>query len=884
MASSYAKLGLCISRHPLLFLAVGFGSYFAMLPGTLIMKGEEWLMWMKLDSQFVNVFAFQDTQYMEDYNHGTGLFDSPREEAVTMIPKGGSIMNAGFLASALAAEAELKSKRGEYDGNYYGLEDVCSRAVAGGPCEWQSLLDLLVPSRDPAALSGLAGQTPAEVGASLVANVPVQMRSMLRLMVSTGGSAWPGAAATDAQLGTWLATRTAIMTFVKLRSVGDLAMHTRAYELEIEAFVQRNRHGYQEIGEVSCLLELSFGREIAVMCINALALIFSTVGIMVVYGVWWLGTQTRKPGNSQRLLIAAGAMIPAMASFASFGVLGYIRLPFNVLAFMVPFLGIAMGIDNIFVCTSALKHVGPEKSIEVAISEAVSEAGVAVTTTSLTSLVALLVSIFTSLNLPGFVAFNTATAITVFGNWLGALVLYPAMLTLNERRIEGGYRDILFWKKRAPICQSEAPVEGAGVSCLQGLADPGPPLKRFIVQRYAPLIENNLVFKVLGSIFFLSCTVAGFALMQEVDSGMPDRYMVPDNSYLQDFFEQNEEHFGNAPPMDVQLAVESLDLGSAAYRAKLTAVMNAARQDPDVAMVDCWPDVVASSLPSDASRAQAVDAVANLVRGQGAMYRRDMRSWAGGDVGTGLPTVAKCHVFYFLSWDAKAKAAQADRLIRLLRGTSAPFHSLDVTPYHKLFAIQVGRYHNIKGAMLFTAAMAVAAVYVTLNVFLPPHIAVIAIVSMLGTLGALFGYMAIAGSNFNMVTYCSVVMAIGFCVDYATHVAHFSDHHMKPGTPWSARMCKSIQTCGYDVGHGAFTAFLGVCLMMAGGSPAFRVFCLNVVVITVFGGLSALFGVPSLVSLLSSLMQHGPCSSARVTPVVPADPSGSAETLEECKC
>merc|ERR1712137_348750 len=102
----------------------------------------------------------------------------------------------------------------------------------------------------------------------------------------------------------------------------------------------------------------------------------------------------------------------------------------------------------------------------------------------------------------------------------------------------------------------------------------------------------------------------------------------------------------------------------------------------------------------------------------------------------------------------------------------------------------------------------------------------------IGTVGALFGYMALADSAFNMVTFCSVVMAIGFCVDYATHVAHFADHHVEPGTPWSTRMKLSVQACGYDVGHGSFTAFLGVCLMLLGGSPAFRIFCLNVIIIT----------------------------------------------------
>jgi len=310
---------------------------------------------------------------------------------------------------------------------------------------------------------------------------------------------------------------------------------------------------------------------------------------------------------------------------------------------------------------------------------------------------------------------------------------------------------------------------------------------------------------------------------------MPDTYMVPDSSYLQDFFIHNERHFGNKPPMDVHLLIENMDLTSSDYQRSLQSMLDKVDLDPDVAMVDCWAGLYRTS---------------PLVT-QWPNYQRDMSQWTGGSAGSSLPRTAHCRIFFSLSWKAQTRAEQADRLISLIRGSN-----VDALAYHKVFTIQVGRFHEIKSAMLFTAVAAVASVYVVLHLFLPPHYALLATVTMMGTIAALFGYMAIVGSSFNMVTYCSVVMAIGFCVDYATHVCHFADHRMKPGTPWSTRMCCSVKACGYSVGHGCFTAFLGVCLMMFGGSPAFRVFGLNVIIITGCGGSLALFGMPSLMSLI----------------------------------
>jgi len=409
------------------------------------------------------------------------------------------------------------------------------------------------------------------------------------------------------------------------------------------------------------------------------------------------------------------------------------------------------------------------------------------------------------------------------------------MLVLNERRIDAGRSDLRPWKENQVNTMSQ---DSDAQSVFQHLLNPGPVVCKFVEEKYAPQFETNMIFKAVGSTLFLCCFVVGCALYPRIDSGMPDTYMVPDSSYLQDFFIHNEKHFGNKPPMDVHLLIENMNLTSSEYNRSLQSMLDKVNLDPDVAMVDCWAGMYSTS---------------PLVT-QWPIYQRDMSHWTGGSAGSGLPRTAHCHIFFSLSWNAQTRAEQADRLITLIRESN-----VDALAYHKLFTIQVGRFHEINSAMLVTAVAAVASVYVVLHLFLPPLMAILATVTMMGTIAALFGYMAIVGSSFNMVTYCSVVMAIGFCVDYATHVCHFADHHMEPGTPWSTRMCCSVKACGYSVGHGCFTAFLGVCLMMFGGSAAFRVFCLNVIIITVCGGLLALFGMPSLISLIpdsGSSTQH----------------------------
>merc|ERR1712186_169706 len=116
--------------------------------------------------------------------------------------------------------------------------------------------------------------------------------------------------------------------------------------------------------------------------------------------------------------------------------------------------------------------------------------------------------------------------------------------------------------------------------------------------------------------------------------------------------------------------------------------------------------------------------------------------------------------------------------------------------------------------------------------------------------------MAIVGSTFNIITYCSSLMAVGLCADYATHITHYSEFK----TPWSVRVRCAVQSVGYNVGHGCLTALLCACCLMWGAADAFRVFALNAMVVTVGGGLLTLFGMPATVSLISTLLQGDPSS------------------------
>jgi len=126
----------------------------------------------------------------------------------------------------------------------------------------------------------------------------------------------------------------------------------------------------------------------------------------------------------------------------------------------------------------------------------------------------------------------------------------------------------------------------------------------------------------------------------------------------------------------------------------------------------------------------------------------------------------------------------------------------------------------------------------------------------------LFGAMVITNTACNAITLTVCVMALGFCVDYSCHVVHFMEHGVPDDMAWNERVQHSLKECGFDVVQGCFTAFLGVSLLFFAGAEAFRMFAVLSMSITFFGGLFALWGLPAMIALVSSLMHR--CSARDV--------------------
>lgn len=842
----YSRLGRLIGKSPWKFFALGWSVFALLIPGLGIAGGDMWVLVMHLNTDFMDQFAFRDTRFYKDYKYATGVYPPDRGEVILFNPSSGiQVGSPSFMKAGLAVELDIMSGRmkADHDGTKYSFPDVCVHATGDysttdlDSCEVFSAFRMLI--NDTYRINVLPTVDDSLPAADFVAQLlpalhPVLQWPLLQLFVGETSSPWPGPTANASQVGQWFASAKASQTFFKLQQRGKTksgqiqADVSRTFEFRIQEYLEEDSD--KGVLRLSGMMEMSAGKEQAMICVSALPLVAVVIVIMVVYASVFLGTQTRKRGQSQYLLIGCAAGIPGIAAFSAMGFMGYVGLDLNVISVLVPFLGLACGIDAIFVFMSAMRSVPRKRLGDSAadmpelMAEVLSDGGAAISVTSLTSIFAFLVAAVSSTNFPGACSFNILLSVTMLLNWFGFLVIFPSMIVLNERRIAAGRRDLMPWKMQKAVQESEYnSEENSKVSKW----DLGTRLRSFCVHRYAPQLRNSFPFKAAGAVFMLGLIGASIPMAAQISRGMPDRYFVIDSSYFMDLFKDLEANFDNRARLEVFLFLPEPDLRNAVYMSTLQHLMGNLTARKDICMGFCWPLMGVTSPVSSWLDSHP-------------MYKRDARLSSNDTIQS-----ARCTVFVDQVMEAATRGEQTHDLVDMVDKSG-----LNALLYHASFPIHVGRYDKMKGTVLTSCALAVGAVFVALLLSLPVHLALIASLNVLCVVTVLFGFMGLAGITFNAISFAVCIMAIGFCVDYTCHVCHFSNHGMTPGTPWKERMASSIEACGYDVFHGCATAFIGVCFLTFGGSQAFRIFGFMSMVITLVGGSFALFGLPSLLVIL----------------------------------
>lgn len=212
-----------------------------------------------------------------------------------------------------------------------------------------------------------------------------------------------------------------------------------------------------------------------------------------------------------RFILAVGGITIVIVSVtSSLGFLSYFGVGISMIsAEVVPFLILAIGVDNMFIISDAYSRVRGN-SIEEKVSHAMYESGPSITAAAFCEFLAFIVG--ASTNIPALQGFCLNAAIAVIFNYIYQITAFVAFLTLNEKRKDSERADCLF--------------------CVV-VKDPRPPRPSVVYnlmnKYYVPFLFTKPC-QVITMIIFFGLIALGFVGYNKLELGLEQQTSVTEGS------------------------------------------------------------------------------------------------------------------------------------------------------------------------------------------------------------------------------------------------------------------------------------------------------------------------------------------------------------------
>jgi Niemann-Pick C1 protein len=283
--------------------------------------------------------------------------------------------------------------------------------------------------------------------------------------------------------------------------------------------------------------------------------------------------------ESKFTLGVVGILIVLMSISASIGLFSAAGIKVTlIIAEVIPFIVLAVGVDNIFLIVHEFERVNvshPDDMVEVRIAKALGRMGPSILLSAVTETIAFALGAF--VGMPAVRNFAVYAAGAVFINAVLQVTMFISVLTLNQRRVEDRRADCF------PCIQIKSASVHLGNSngneysyarSYEGQDESS--LQAFIRKTYAPMLLGRKM-KVAVVVIFLGIFTAGVSLIPEVTLGLDQRVAIPDDSYLIPYFNDLYDYFESGPP--VYFVTRELNVTERVHQQQLCARFTTCQSD-----------------------------------------------------------------------------------------------------------------------------------------------------------------------------------------------------------------------------------------------------------------------------------------------------------------
>lgn len=544
--------------------------------------------------------------------------------------------------------------------------------------------------------------------------------------------------------------------------------------------------------------------------------------IMFLYASLALGSTTltvrsllRNPANalvqSKFMLGIVGIIIVLMSVSASVGLFSAAGIKVTlIIAEVIPFLVLAVGVDNIFLIVHEFERVNishPEGTVPERVARALGRMGPSILLSATTETTAF--ALGCAVGMPAVRNFAAYAAGAVLINAILQVTMFVAVLALNQRRVEANRADCFPFVR---VRRADSSFLNGGLGHSTG-EEGG--LQRFIRKTYAPAILGKKTKVVIIAVFFAIFTAA-LALFPSVQLGLDQRIAIPSDSYLVAYFDDVYDYLNAGPP--VYFVTKELNVTQrepqkelcgrfgACHQHSLANIIEAERKRPEVSFLAAsaanWLDDFFLWLNPENEKC-CVDNGKPCFRDRQPPWSSTLNGMPKGqefisylDRWVEAPTTEDCPLGGAAAY-SNALVIDDNRLTipaSHFRTSHTPLRSqqdfiasykasrriakeiqndvqTEVFPYskHYIFFDQYTTIVRLAGALIGSALAATLLVATILLGSLQTALVVTLVVAM--TVSAIIGSMAILGVSLNAVSLVNLIICVGISVEFTAHIA-----------------------------------------------------------------------------------------------------------------
>ncbi|ETV98076.1 hypothetical protein, variant 1 [Aphanomyces invadans] len=532
--------------------------------------------------------AESSTAFKERDRFGQLFMPFYRTSQMILRPKdGGTIARGPVLKEALALQAKVAALQATVDGADVRLEDICWRAT-GTACTINSITQYFqnnvthydVYDQHNLALVHFANclfspsyadvQTCQKLAAKNVV-LPPTMSDCPCLssygapmdMYTTVLGQFPPNARDNVAL---FQESKAMLSTILAYNYYDEAQNAKAkaWERRYIDFLQVEARE-NAVFTIDFMAEVSIADEIAVASkgdVTPAALSYVLMIIYVTLGInRWNWRDLRHSFTHAKLLVGfLGILLILVSVVSTIGLFSWFGVHVQIVIMeVVPFLTLAIGVDNIFllvhqvhVVETAERTEGSPLAVDVVLANAVGRIGPSIVLASITESAAFLFGCISPM--PAVLWFAAFSAAAVFVNLVVQMTMFLALLALDKRRDASKSTIRRTNMSRSATSELQVPLEATPAPILTPVDPPSPSkvvhksLAERAVEAYASLLVQWPVKLAVVTIFF-TWTLLSIRSAQWLEQGLNNKDAMPSKSYMVSYFDAIDATLETGPPI-----------------------------------------------------------------------------------------------------------------------------------------------------------------------------------------------------------------------------------------------------------------------------------------------------------------------------------------------